>query len=87
MSCTILAYDITSYSLPHNTVGSSGRTARLARQASWFVLDGAAGTAGLAPVRSGRSHVGGCRKVQVEAGQTLAARELAEIEISEKSRK
>ena len=69
------------------SVGYPCRTARLARLASWFVLDGAAGTAGLAPVRSGRSHVGGCRKVQVEAGQTLAATELAEIEISEKVRK
>ena len=74
-----------------SSVGSFGRTARLARLASWFVLDGAAGTAGLALVRSDRLHVGGCRKVQVEVGQTLAARELAreltEIEISEKVRK
>ena len=65
------------------SVGSLRRTARLARVASWFVLDGVAGTVGLAPVRSGKSHVGGCRMVQVDARQTLAARELAKIEISD----
>ena len=53
--------------LVERLAGWQAGSCRLARLASWFVLDGAAGTAGLAPVRSGRSHVGSCCKVQVEA--------------------